>query len=566
MSSMQFVRAAAFVAALSLNSLAVAQTADGPPQRVIVKWRAQIGVATRPMAARQAISNAEARFGVTTASVRTIATGAEVLRLGQRVTPAELRAFIATVAANPAVEYAEEDRLLQAVLTPNDARFNEQWHYFETTAGVNAPLAWDIVTGAGVTVGVIDTGYRPHADLAANIVGGYDFISDAAIANDGDGRDADAQDPGDWTEAGQCDAAASARNSSWHGTHVAGTIAALTNDTSGNGVAGVAFGARVLPLRVLGRCGGFTSDIADAIIWGSGGSVSGVPENPNPARVLNLSLGGADVCAATTQTAIDSARSRGAVVIVAAGNSNLDAMSFTPANCSGVITVAAVGRDGGKAPYSNFGVVVDLAAPGGSFSTGQTDGILSTLNTGTTTPDADSFAFYQGTSMASPHAAGVAALMLSRNGALTPDDLERRMRNSARAFPATCTDCGAGIVDALAAVNAAAEAGGDTVLQNGVAVENLSGAVNDEMRFTIEAPAGASNLQIQISGGTGDADLYVRFGAAPTTSVFDCRPYLDDANEICTISAPQAGTYHIMLHGFTVFSGVTLRGSFQAGN
>ena len=351
--------------------------------------------------ARQAISNAEARFGVTTASVRTIATGAEVLRLERRVTPTELRDFIANLAANPAVEYAEEDRLLQAVLTPNDARYNEQWHYFETTAGVNAPPAWDIVTGSGVTVGVIDTGYRPHADLAANIVGGYDFISDAATANDGDGRDADAQDPGDWSEAGQCDAAASARNSSWHGTHVAGTIAALTNDS--NGVAGVAFGARVLPLRVLGRCGGFTSDIADAIIWGSGGSVSGVPENANPARVLNLSLGGAGSCATTTQAAIDSARSRGAVVIVAAGNSNQDAANFTPANCSGVITVAAVARDGGKAPYSNFGAVVDVAAPGGSTANGAADGILSTLNTGTTTPDADSLRVLPG------HVHGVAA-------------------------------------------------------------------------------------------------------------------------------------------------------------
>jgi serine protease len=563
MSSMQFVRAAAFVAALSLTSLAVAQAEVGPPQRVIVKWRTQIGVAKRPMAAREAISKAEARFGVATASVRKIATGAEVLRLGQRVTPAELRDFIAALAANPAVEYAEEDLLLQAVLTPNDARFNEQWHYFETAAGVNAPAAWDIVTGAGVTVGVIDTGYRPHADLAANIIGGYDFISDAAIANDGDGRDADAQDPGDWNEAGQCGEDRPARSSSWHGTHVAGTIAALTNDASGNGVAGVAFGARVLPLRVLGRCGGFVSDIADAIIWGSGGSVSGVPENPNPARVLNLSLGGAGVCGATTQTAIDSARSRGAVVVVAAGNSNLDAVSVTPANCSGVITVAAVGRDGGKAPYSNFGAVVDLAAPGGSLATGEADGILSTLNTGATTPGADSFAFYQGTSMASPHAAGVAALMLSRNSALTPDELERRMRNSARVFPATCTDCGAGIVDALAAVNAAVEVGGaNPVLQNGAPVENLSGAMNDEMRFTMDVPAGVSSLQIQISGGTGDADLYVRFGVAPTTSLFDCRPYLEGADETCTISAPPAGTYHVMLHGFTAFSGVTLRGSY----
>ena len=349
------------------------------------------------------------------------------------------------------------------------------------------------------------------------------------MGNDGDGRDPDAQDPGDWNEEGQCDGA-SARNSSWHGTHVAGTIAALTNDS--NGVAGVAFGARVVPLRALGRCGGFTSDIADAIIWGSGGSVSDAPENANPARVLNLSLGGLGPCATTTQAAIDTARSRGAVVIVAAGNSNQDAVNFTPANCSGVIAVAAVARDGSKAPYSNFGAVVDVAAPGGSTANGDADGILSTLNDGTTTPGDDSYAFYQGTSMASPHVAGVAALMLSRNGALTPDALERRMRNSARAFPATCSECGAGIVDALAAINAAGDdAGGEAVLQNGVPVENLSGATNDELRFTMEVPAGASNLEIQISGGTGDADLYVRFGAAPTTLVYDCRPYAGDSTK-----------------------------------
>ena len=558
---MQFVRAAAFAAALSLISLSVAQAAESPPQRVIVKWRAQAGGAMRLGTSKQAIGNVEARFGVTTASVRTIATGAEVLRLERRVTPTELRDFVAALAANPAVEYAEEDRLLQAVLVPNDARYNEQWHYFETAAGVNAPAAWDIVNGSGVTVGVIDTGYRPHADLVANIVGGYDFISDAATANDGDGRDSDAQDPGDWNEEGQCNGAA-ARNSSWHGTHVTGTIAAVTNDS--NGVAGVAFGARVVPLRVLGRCGGFTSDIADAIIWGSGGSVSGVPENPNPARVLNLSLGGPGSCETTTQAAIDAARSRGAVVVVAAGNSNQDAASFTPANCSGVIAVAAVARDGSKAPYSNFGTVVDVAAPGGSTVNGAADGILSTLNDGTTTPGNDSYAFYQGTSMASPHVAGVAALMLSRNGALAPDALERRLRNSARAFPVACSECGSGIVDALAAINAAGDdAGGATVLTNGVPVDNLSGAMNDEVQFAMDAPAGASNLQFQISGGTGDADLYVRFGAAPTTLVYDCRPYSSDSTETCTIATPQAGTYYVMLQGYAAFSGITLRGSFS---
>jgi serine protease len=558
---MQFVRAAVCAAALSIASLSIAHAAQSPPQRVIVKWRAQSGGGMRLNTSKQAISNLEARFGVTTASVRMTATGAEVLRLEQPVTSAALRAFIAALAANPAVEYAEEDRLLHAVLTPNDALFNEQWHYFETVAGVNAPAAWDIVNGTGVTVGVIDTGYRPHADLAANIVGGYDFVSDAATANDGDGRDSDAQDPGDWNEEGECNGAA-ARNSSWHGTHVAGTIAALTNDS--NGVAGVAFGARVVPLRVLGRCGGFTSDIADAIMWGSGATVSGVPENPNPARVLNLSLGGVGACDTTSQIAIDIARSRGAVVVVAAGNSNQDATNFTPANCSGVIAVAAVARDGSKAPYSNFGAVVDVAAPGGSTVNGAADGILSTLNDGTTTPGNDSYAFYQGTSMATPHVAGVAALMLSRNATLTPDALERRLRNSARPFPGTCIDCGTGIVDALAAINAAGDdAGGPVVLTNGVSVENISGAMNDEVQFAMAVPAGASNLEFRISAGTGDADLYVSFGAPPTTLVYECRPYSGGGAETCTIPTPQTGTYYVMLQGYSAFTGITLRGSFS---
>ena len=196
------------------------------------------------------------------------------------------------VASDPNVEYAEPDRIMRRTLTPNDTRYNEQWHYFEAAGGINAPPAWDKSTGAGVVTAVIDTGYRPHADLAGNILPGYDFISDTFVANDGNGRDSDASDPGDWINAGECGPGdpAAFESSSWHGTHVAGTIAALTNNASG--VAGIAFNAKVVPARVLGKCGGYTSDIADAIVWTSGGSVSGVPANANPAKVLNISLGG----------------------------------------------------------------------------------------------------------------------------------------------------------------------------------------------------------------------------------------------------------------------------------
>jgi serine protease len=564
-SSMKFLRGAACAAVLSLLPIVVsAQLADGPAQRVIVKWRSPMVAAARSSASTEALREASDRLGVSVTSLRTIATGAEVVRLDRRVAPAELRDMIATLAANPEVEYVEEDRLLKPLLTPNDTRYAEQWHYFEATAGLNLPPAWDITNGSGVTVAVLDTGYRPHADLAANIVGGFDFISDTFVANDGNGRDSSAQDPGDWNTAGQCPPDPSAHNSSWHGTHVAGTIAAVTNNASG--VAGVAFGARVVPARVLGRCGGFVSDIADAIVWASGGSVSGVPANANVARVINMSLGGQGACDTTTQNAINSARSRGTVVVVAAGNENQNAANVSPASCAGVITVAAVNRSGGKAFYSNFGSLVDVAAPGGDVRVSAANGILSTLNTGTTTPGSDAFAFYQGTSMATPHVVGVVALMLSRNSALTPDDVESRLRSSTRAFPATCSQCGTGIVNALAAVNAATGGGGGTALQNGVPVSNLSGATGSELRFTMAVPAGASNLQFRISGGAGDADLYVRFGTAPTTSAWDCRPFLDGNNETCSIPTPQTGTYHVMVRGFAAFSGVTLTGSYSTGS
>ena len=440
-----------WVTMAAATTVAVAQ--EGPPQRLIVKYSAALTAADRSTVATRALADIGSRRGTTLRALRATATGAEVVALAQRVPQKDLEAMVAEINATPGVEYAEVDLLLKPVLTPNDTRYNEQWHYFETTAGIRMPAAWDLSTGAGITVAVIDTGYRPHADLAANIVGGFDFISDTFVANDGNGRDSSALDPGDWSTVNQCAPGDPGSNSSWHGTHVAGTVAAVTNN--GSGVAGVAFNARVLPVRVLGRCGGFTSDIADGLIWASGGTVSGVPANANPARVANLSLGGSGACGATMQNAVNSARSRGTAVVVAAGNSNANAGNFTPANCSGVLTIAAVNRSGGKAFYSNFGAVVDVAAPGGDVRSSAANGILSTLNSGATTPGSDSFAFYQGTSMATPHVAGVVALMLARNGALTPDQVETHLRNTTRPFPATCSQCGTGIVNAQAAVEAA---------------------------------------------------------------------------------------------------------------
>jgi serine protease len=422
--------------------------------RLIVKYKDSGPGAARPMsAARQAlVARAGQQYGATLRALRATATGADVLQLSRHMSLDEARQLAAELKARDAdVEYAEPDRIMVPLATASDPMVSQQWDLFDATGGINLPAAWDKSTGSGVNVAVIDTGYRPHADLSGQILQGYDFIASSTIANDGNGRDSDASDPGDWTPAGSCSAGvpASDQTSSWHGTHVAGTIAARTNN--GVGIAGIAYNAKIVPARVLGRCGGYTSDIADAMIWASGGSVTGVPANANKARVLNLSLGGSGSCDTTTQNAINSARSRGAVVVVAAGNSNVNAANASPANCAGVITVAAVGRTGGKASYSNYGTVVDVAAPGGD-----SDGaILSTLNSGTSTPASDSYAYYMGTSMATPHVAGVAALMLAVNPNLTPDEVEAKLKSTARAFPAACSGCGSGIIDAAAAVNAA---------------------------------------------------------------------------------------------------------------
>jgi serine protease len=427
--------------------------------RLIVKYKddsdtSKTGVAARGIdRARQAlIDRAGQTYGATMRALRATANGANVLQLNRTMSLDEARQLAAELKSRDAnVEYAEPDRIMVPLATPTDPSYTQQWDLYEATGGINAPAAWDKSTGAGINVAVIDTGYRPHADLSGQIVQGHDFISTTTIANDGGGRDTDASDPGDWAPAGSCGTGVPAadQNSSWHGTHVAGTIAAKTNN--GLGVAGIAYNAKIVPARVLGRCGGYTSDIADAIVWASGGTVTGVPANANKARVLNLSLGGSGACDTTTQNAINSARSRGAVVVVAAGNSNINAINSNPANCSGVIAVAATNRAGGKASYSNYGTNVTIAAPGGDNGAG----ILSTLNSGTTTPASDNYAYYMGTSMATPHVAGVVALMLSANPNLTPDDVAAKLKSTARAFPAACSGCGAGIVNAAAAVNAA---------------------------------------------------------------------------------------------------------------
>ena len=252
-----------------------------------------------------------------------------------------------------------------------------------------------------------------------------------------------------------------AQNSSWHGTHVAGTIAAVTDNA--RGIAGIAGSAQILPIRVLGKCGGLTGDIIDGIRWAAGLPVPGVPANPTPAQVLNLSLGGSGSCSAAYQDAIDDVVAAGTTVVVAAGNSDANAANFRPASCDRVITVAATNRQGARSFFgrpgagSNFGAVVDVAAPGGETFDQPSNGILSTLNTGVTVPGSDTYAFYQGTSMAAPHVAAIVAMLYELDPSISPGDVLLRLRSTAKSFPAvsarqcTTADCGAGIIDAQSA-------------------------------------------------------------------------------------------------------------------
>jgi len=314
---------------------------EEPTDHLIVKYTsAGAGRVSSILSANHPISGSLRRHLVSALAARENAQGAQVIKLSRALSGPEMRALAQTVIGDDRrVIYAEPDYRMQIQTTPTDPLYGSQWDLFDPTGGMRVPAAWPYSTGSGVVVAVVDTGYRPHADLAANLLTGYDFISDAGTANDGDGRDGDASDPGDGCYSG---------HSSWHGTHVSGTIAAAANN--GIGIVGVAYNAKILPVRVLGCGGGYTSDIADGVMWAAGAPVPGVSAPSQAARVINMSLGGPGSCSTTMQTAILSARALGAVVVVAAGNSNAQTNGFSPANCAGVITVAANARVAARHP------------------------------------------------------------------------------------------------------------------------------------------------------------------------------------------------------------------------
>jgi serine protease len=395
---------------------------------------------------------------------RSVAPRTHVALTSKRMGRVELSAYAHAIAQDPKVLSAEVDERVaaQQAILPNDPDFApRQWNLQSVASGAGAANftgAWGSATGRGVIVAVLDGGYRPHQDLFANILAGYDFISadpdgSFTTANDANGRDSDARDPGDWSSQGACTPAAS----SWHGTHVAGIIAALTHN--GIGVAGGAFDAWLLPVRVLGVCGGYVSDIAAGMRWAAGLPVPGVPANTQVAKVLNLSLGRIGNCSPTFQDAVTEVRAAGSVVIAATGNDSAKAI-LQPANCTGVIAVTAHTIGGDNANYANIGFGTAISAPGGgngTLITGSGQSIYSTSNTGTTTPLLDSIEAKRGTSMATAHVSAAAALMFEAKPGITPDELRSRLVNAARAHPAgtycaALQTCGAGLLDAGAAV------------------------------------------------------------------------------------------------------------------
>jgi len=399
---------------------------------------------------------------------REMSGDAHVLRFKSPLNWDDVSQVLARIRAMPDVEYAAADEILfldddvnsESIIPQGDSLYYDQWSLHKQSAteyGIDMPAAWDITTGNPSTViAVVDSGVLvDHAELAGRLLPGYDFISNSAYALDGNGRDNDPSDPGSWcVRAGRL-----SKPSSWHGTHVSGIIAANPN---GEGMAGVNWKSKILPVRVLGYCGsGSPSDVIDGISWAVGLPVPGVPKNPYPAKVVNLSLGSSfseEGCNPAIQDVFNQAYSKGSIVIVSAGNESVSALSGSLAGCQHVIVVAASNRAGNLASYSNYGYWIDVTAPGGE--SGDKEGIVSAYNDGATKPTANNYKFLNGTSMAAPHVSGVVSLMLAANPKLSFEQIVGVLRYTAQPFKPgdPCPDSlsgGAGIINASRAIELA---------------------------------------------------------------------------------------------------------------
>ncbi len=472
----------------TLLCLAILAAAGAPAQaaaegRVIVQYRAQATVLKQTQSADRGRRMTD-RLGTALVTGRQIDNRTEVLRS----TEMSSEKLAELLAAQPDVEYAVPDRRRHPHALPDDPLFPGQWYLQSNEiSAIRADLAWLSNTGSpGIVLAFVDSGVRyDHPDLSAKLLPGYDFIKDIDNSGDGDGVDSDASDPGDYTTANECEDGEPATSSSWHGTRVAGILGAASNNAAG--IAGANWGSKLLPVRALGKCGGYDSDIIAGMRWAAGLSVLGVPNNPEPAKVINLSLGGEGTCGRAYKSAINELADRKVLVVASAGNESSPVS--VPANCPGVLAVAGVRHIGSKVGLSNFGPEVSVSAPAGNcvnLSGACLYSIDTTTNTGTTDPvlgeaggsytDQSNASF--GTSFSAPMVSATAALMLSVNPDLDPDLLIARIKSSARPFPSypdlnncptdptlladecncTTSTCGAGLLDAGEAVRVAADA------------------------------------------------------------------------------------------------------------
>ena len=429
------------------------------PLRFLVKFRASTAAMARTQtrgAVTQSVVEATVRDVQSLAQRSSLALGnsrriTSGLHLMQ-VTPGQAESaatVLARLRADPAVESVDVDQRRYPHALPNDPLFANQWYEQNNQpAAIDAITAWDTTTGrTDVVIADLDTGIRfDHPDLGpaggAKLLAGYDFVTDAVVANDGDGRDADASDPGDWVTS--ADVATSkfsnctVSDSSWHGTRTAGILGAIANNSTG--VAGISWGAKLLPVRVLGKCGGLDSDILDGMRWAAGLHVDGVPDNTHPAQIINMSLGGTGKCTSAEQIVINEVLAVGVLVVVSAGNEGGPVDS--PANCVGVAGIAGLRNVGTKVGFSSLGPEVALSAPAGNCV--NTSGacvypIDTTSNAGTTTPTINGYTDQLnpslGTSFSAPIVSGIAALMVSVNSGLTAPQLIARLKEGAAPFP-----------------------------------------------------------------------------------------------------------------------------------
>jgi serine protease len=462
-----------------------------PTGRIILKWRKD---ANRSMSEGARMQKAAAVAGIKLHRTNVGSSEFEVLETGSRSTN-ELVQAAANLERDADVEYASVEYRRKPHALTSDPLLTQQWYLLsQQPAATRTDAAWDITQGsASVTVAVLDTGVRfDHPDLGivgtngGKLLPGYDFIANPTVANDSNGRDADASDPGDWVTTAElsdplfdeCEEA----NSSWHGTRVSGLIAAKTNNASG--VAGNAWNTQILPVRVMGKCGGLDSDIIDGMRWAAGLPVGSLPINPNPAKVINLSLGGEGACTSAYQSAVNDVIAAGALVVASAGNEGTQVSA--PANCNGVLGVAGIRHIGTKVGFSNLGPQVGIGAPGGNCVNTVGECLFSIVvatNSGTQGPGqntyTDSFNYNVGTSFSAPMAASAAALLRAVNGALTPAQIILHLKDAATPYPTnpavgTCTVPTSGSAPQDAECNCTTETCGAGMLNTGVAIAAAS--------------------------------------------------------------------------------------------